>query len=238
VSFVSRKTRVAKLLGSKKAREAYVFENLKRIVPFQIRTMREERDWSQGRAGEAIGKPQNVVSRLESPTYGKLTLQTLLQIANGFDVGLLIKFVPFSRLVREYEDVSSIALSAPSITDKREADKLKAWGRDEATQDLEHRPRRVQFSLFELQAPSESGGYGISRPSRRVPQRMEIPHLLSDAFAASYPQPSDAEGQKALDRQSVTRIDEYQGDRQRRTTARRPTPLGLAQAASGGQRDD
>lgn len=97
------------------------------MVPFQIRTMREERGWSQGRAGEALGKPQNVISRLESPAYGKLTLQTLLEIARGFDVGLLIKFVPFSRLVREYEDVSDVALSAKSVSDKVEAAKLKAW---------------------------------------------------------------------------------------------------------------
>jgi transcriptional regulator with XRE-family HTH domain len=127
VSFVSRQTRVTRLLKSKTARNAYVFENLKRMVPFQIRTMREERGWSQGRAGEALGKPQNVVSRLESPAYGKLTLQTLLDIAQGFDVGLLIKFVPFSRLVREYEDLSSKALSAQSINSSIETRRLLAW---------------------------------------------------------------------------------------------------------------
>src|ERR1043166_9203340 len=99
VSFVSKKTRVERLLKSKASRDAYVLENIKRMVPFQIRTMRDERGWSQAQAGEAIGKPQNVISRLESPAYGKLTLQTLLDVAKGFDVGLLIKFVPFSRLV-------------------------------------------------------------------------------------------------------------------------------------------
>ena len=234
MSFVSRKTRVAKLLGSKKAREAYVFENLKRIVPFQIRTMREEREWSQGRAGEAIGKPQNVISRLESPTYGKLTLQTLLQIANGFDVGLLIKFVPFSRLVREYEDVSSTALSAPSVTDKREVEKLTAWGRGEAAQG-EPRLRRVQHALFELQAPSESGAYGISRPVRRAePLRVEIPHLISAGYAAgSAPWQSFEEVNELVDDQNVTRIDDYKNNRE--PSARRHHKS-LAQAASGGQR--
>lgn len=127
MSFVSKKTRVARLLRSKASRNAYVLENIKRMVPFQIRTMREERRWSQAQAGEAIGKPQNVVSRLESPAYGKLTLQTLLDIAHGFDVGLLIKFVPFSRLVNEYEDLSFNALSAKSVSDSEEAAKLQAW---------------------------------------------------------------------------------------------------------------
>jgi hypothetical protein len=104
-----------------------VSENIKRIVPFQIRTMRDEREWSQGQAGKAIGKPQNVISRLESLNYGKLSLQTLVEVAQGFDVGLLIKFVPFSRLVKEYEDLSANALSAKSVSDPSEIAKLEAW---------------------------------------------------------------------------------------------------------------
>jgi len=56
-----------------------------------------------------------------------MTLQTLVEIAEGFDVGLLIKFVPFSRLVREYEDVSFAALSVASVDDTEEAKKLEAW---------------------------------------------------------------------------------------------------------------
>jgi transcriptional regulator with XRE-family HTH domain len=127
MSLLSRKTIAKKLLESKKFRETYVFEQIKRHIPFQVRTMRTERDWSQAKAGEAIGKPQNVVSRLESPAYGKLTLQTLLDIAHGFDVGLVIKFVPFSRLVKEYEDVSFEALSAESVSDEKEAEKIKKW---------------------------------------------------------------------------------------------------------------
>jgi transcriptional regulator with XRE-family HTH domain len=131
VSFVSRRTIADKLLHSKKFRDSYVLENIKRIIPFQIRTMRDERKWSQAVAGKAIGKPQNVLSRLESPAYGRLTLQTLLEIARGYDTGLLIKFVPFSRLVAEYDDVSLPALSAKSVSDEEEAQALKEWAAHE-----------------------------------------------------------------------------------------------------------
>jgi transcriptional regulator with XRE-family HTH domain len=132
VSLLSKKTLAKKILQNKKFRDAYVFEHIKRHIPFQVRTMRTERDWSQAKAGEAIGKPQNVISRLESPAYGKLTLQTLLDIARGFDVGLLIKFVPFSRLIGEYEDVSFDALSAASVSgddeaSKKEKQKIEEW---------------------------------------------------------------------------------------------------------------
>jgi transcriptional regulator with XRE-family HTH domain len=133
VSLLSKKTLTKKLLTNKRFRDAYVWEQLKRHVPFQVRTMRDERDWSQETAGEALGKPQSVISRYESPAYGKLTLQTLLEIAQGFDVGLLIKFVPFSRLVREYEDVSHAALSAQSVSEKAEAEALEAWATEQPT---------------------------------------------------------------------------------------------------------
>jgi transcriptional regulator with XRE-family HTH domain len=94
--------------------------------------MRDERGWSQEKAGEALGKPQSVISRYESPDYGRVSLQTLREIASGYDVGLLIKFVPFSRLVQEYEDVSAGALSAKSLSDPTEAAKLQVWATEPA----------------------------------------------------------------------------------------------------------
>lgn len=127
MSLLSKKTLTKKLLTSKTFREAFVWEHIKRSLPFQVRTMRDEREWSQEKAAEMLGKTQSVISRYESPAGASVNLQTLLEIAHGFDVGLLIKFVPFSRLVREYEDVSHFALSAKSVSDETEAASLGAW---------------------------------------------------------------------------------------------------------------
>src|SRR6266511_3959504 len=96
VSLSSRKTTVERLLKSKEYRDAYVLEHIKNGVAFQIRTLREDRDWTQGDLGDAMGKPRNVISRIEDPNYGKTTLTTLREVAAAFDVGLLVKFVPFS----------------------------------------------------------------------------------------------------------------------------------------------
>lgn len=131
MSLLSKKTLAKKLLTNKSFRKAFVYEHIKRSIPFQIRTMRTERKWSQAKAGEMLSKQQNAISRLESPAYGKMNLQTLMEVAEGFDVGLLIKFVPFSRLVKEYEDVSFESLSAKSVSDKAEAQKLEAWAASE-----------------------------------------------------------------------------------------------------------
>jgi transcriptional regulator with XRE-family HTH domain len=127
VSLLSRINLVKKLRDSKKARDAYVYEHVRNGVPFQIRAMRKNRDWSQQELADAANTSRTVITRIEDPNYGKLTLKTLLQIASAFNVALLIKFVPFSRLVREYEDVSWQALGAKSVNDAEEIDALEAW---------------------------------------------------------------------------------------------------------------
>lgn len=132
MSLSSRTRIIRRLLGEKAYRDAYVLEHIKNGVAFQIRTNREDRNWTQGKLGEVAGKPRNVISRLEDPNYGKLTLATLLEIASAFDVGLLVKFVPFSRLVKEYDDVSPEALSALSVADKKEIVALNAWAIEDA----------------------------------------------------------------------------------------------------------
>lgn len=127
-SLLSRSNFISKLLRSKRFRDGYVYEHVRNGIPFQIRALRNEREWTQSDLGEAAKKPRTVITRLEDPNYGKLSLKTLFEIASGFDVALLVKFVPFSRLVREYEDVSWQALGAKSVTDEVEVAKLKAWG--------------------------------------------------------------------------------------------------------------
>jgi transcriptional regulator with XRE-family HTH domain len=113
VSFIS------KLITDKKARNAFVYQQAVNGIPFQMRAMRQEREWTQGDLAREADKPRNVITRLEDPNYGKLTLKTLFEIASGFDVALLIKFVPFSRLLREYKNVSPSALGAKSISKER-----------------------------------------------------------------------------------------------------------------------
>ncbi len=132
----SRSRVIKRLLESKAYRDAYVLEHIKNGVAFQIRTLREDRDWTQGELGEIAKKPSNVISRLEDPNYGKFTLTTLLEIASAFDVGLLVKFVPFSRLAREYDDVTPPALSANSISEGEEILALNEWAAADSTTSL------------------------------------------------------------------------------------------------------
>jgi transcriptional regulator with XRE-family HTH domain len=91
-------------------RRAYTAEHVRRGVAYQIRALRDHRGWNQGRFAKEIGKPQSVVSRLEDPSYGKYTIQTLLEIASVFDVALQVRFVSFSEFLRQTRNVSTAAM--------------------------------------------------------------------------------------------------------------------------------
>lgn len=109
-------------LRDKRYRDAYVASNIRIGIPYQIRALREQKDrnWSQGELGKRAGKPRNVISRLENPEYGQLTIRTLLELASAFDVALLVKYVSYSRFLREFEDVSPQALEVASFTNDPE----------------------------------------------------------------------------------------------------------------------
>jgi transcriptional regulator with XRE-family HTH domain len=104
-------------LRRKSYREAYVGENVRTAIAYQIRALREQRGWSQKKLAEILGKPQSVLSRIEDPDYGKLSVQTLLEVARAFDVALLIQYVDFGEFIERTRDVSPRALEAESFND-------------------------------------------------------------------------------------------------------------------------
>jgi transcriptional regulator with XRE-family HTH domain len=102
-------------LADKAYRDAWVEEDINQGVAFQIRAMRDERQWTQSYLGELTGQAQATISKLEDPDYGRYTLKTLKRLASAFDVGLLVRFVPFSELVERTVSLSSDDLAVPSF---------------------------------------------------------------------------------------------------------------------------
>jgi transcriptional regulator with XRE-family HTH domain len=79
-------------------RRAFLIGQFKRMVPFQIQILRKQRGWSQEQLAEACDLTQGVISRAEDPDYGNLTINTILRIANGFDVAFIGRFAPYGDL--------------------------------------------------------------------------------------------------------------------------------------------
>jgi hypothetical protein len=91
-------------------RQGYLEGSIEQGIAWQIRVNRKMRGWSQEDLAVLLGTHQSAVSRMEDTTYGSHSVETLLSVANAFDCGLVVKFVPFSEIARLSEDLSPEAM--------------------------------------------------------------------------------------------------------------------------------
>ena len=112
------KEKLIKKLENKEYRDGFVSSIIDIGIPFQIRALRDQRNWKQKDLGKKSKMKQEVISRLENPGYGKLNLKTLKRIASAFDIGLLVRFVPLSDLVKMELNQSSTSLEVLSYKDE------------------------------------------------------------------------------------------------------------------------
>lgn len=98
------KQRLISKLKNKQYRDAFVASQINVGLPFQVRALRVNRSLSQGGLAQKAGMKQPRISAIERPGSGKLNLETLRRLASAFDVGLLVRFVPFSELVKLSEE--------------------------------------------------------------------------------------------------------------------------------------
>jgi transcriptional regulator with XRE-family HTH domain len=104
---------------SKKYREEFVAAHLKRAIPHQTRALLKARKWPQQKLAEQASLSQGVVSRAVDPSYGNLTLNTIIRIAAGFDVAFIGRFVPFSELAEWYDKLPEENFDIPSFEQER-----------------------------------------------------------------------------------------------------------------------
>lgn len=95
----SRETLIKRLRRGKRHRAQFVASHLSKGTAYQLRAIRNRLGWNQDQLAKKVGMTQNAISRLESPHYGKPTLSTLKRLAAGLDVGLIVRFVPFSEMI-------------------------------------------------------------------------------------------------------------------------------------------
>ena len=135
-------------LGEDDFRRAYLADQVRTNVSFQIKALRDQRGWTQKELAEKADKPANSISRLEDPDYGKVTLTTLLEMADAFDVALLVQFVEHDDWLNRMADVSPTGLRKRSFNLARLLALARAF-KEEAKQPIQQPSRHhlVPFGL-------------------------------------------------------------------------------------------
>lgn len=96
-----------------------MLSHLEQGLAHQIKSLRISRGLTQLQLAQALSlKSQSAIARLEDPSYGKMSIPTLMKVASFFDVAFLGRFVPYSKFFREIEDVRPKALEAKSFSEE------------------------------------------------------------------------------------------------------------------------
>lgn len=110
--------RIARELADKEFRNSYKRARIRSKLVYQIRALRKQREWLQGKLAEIMGKPQSTVSRFEDADYGKLTLETIFEISDAFDVGVIVEFVSYPEFLVRTSNLSYDVLTVSAFTEK------------------------------------------------------------------------------------------------------------------------
>ena len=103
---------------SKQYREEFVAQQAKQAIPFQISGLLKQFKLTQTELASRAGVTQGVVSRAADPTYGNLTINTLVRIAAGFDVAFVPLFVPFSEIPKWFARIYEEPFTVPSFEEE------------------------------------------------------------------------------------------------------------------------
>jgi transcriptional regulator with XRE-family HTH domain len=106
-----------KIRNDKEYRDSFVAEQIYSRLPLKIRNMRVTRCLKQRELAARAEVAPEWITQVENPNYGRFTLKTLLKIASALDVGLVVDFVPYSRVVNDSLLLSNASFDAPSSKD-------------------------------------------------------------------------------------------------------------------------
>jgi transcriptional regulator with XRE-family HTH domain len=117
-------------------------------IAYQVQALRSKLGLTQQQFALLTGKKQTVISRLENSRSGAVTVRTLLDIATGTNVALLVQFVSYPDFLKRTADMTDAALMPDTIQETLEAKREpesrppawlnQQWGREAS---LPTRPR-------------------------------------------------------------------------------------------------
>jgi transcriptional regulator with XRE-family HTH domain len=117
---LDNKEQLNALLEDPTFRRAFLADYVQEILAAQIRAIREQRGWTQVQLGDAAhGMSQVQISRLENPDYSGASVNSLKRLAQALDIGLIIRYAPFSEFVDWVVNQSPERLVPPSFLEEQ-----------------------------------------------------------------------------------------------------------------------
>ena len=110
-----RLERISELRKSKASRASYIRSKLNVLIPSQIRALRQKLFETQVALGKEAEMKQSRISAMERPGAVQFNIETLVRLASTFKLGLVIKFVPFSEMLKWENDFNQDAFSPATI---------------------------------------------------------------------------------------------------------------------------
>ncbi len=176
-------------LKNKDYRDAFLSEQINVGVPLQISELRRRENWSQRELADKAKMKQSRISQIEDPSYGKLTINTLKRLASAFDVGLIVRFAPFSEVIdyststpRIIRGLSPETYNIPKFDEDVAAIEAKKEARSRADQKLE-KLLSVPKQKTTI-SPLESGKDIVSQSGKNQKEPSLIPELERENEAA------------------------------------------------------
>lgn len=108
-------------------RKQFIDEGIAVGIAFQIRALRNRRNLRQAQLAKLLDVKQPLISSWEDPSYGKYSLATLKDLAKAFDVGLLVRFVPFGKLVDLATDLTTDVIAPLNFNEEQSRKTVKAF---------------------------------------------------------------------------------------------------------------
>lgn len=96
-------------------RDGYLQAKIRGMIAYQMQALREKTGLNQTDFAKKLGKTQSVVSRLEDTEYGRVSVQTLLDVACALDIALVVKFASYPDFLFQTRDASVSALQPLTI---------------------------------------------------------------------------------------------------------------------------
>src|SRR6266852_5879608 len=99
-SMNERSKLISRLVNERDFRAAYIRSKLDVLIPSQLRALRLRQDLTQNILAVEAEMKQSRISAMETPGRTNFNLATLVSMAATFKVGLIVKFVPLSEMLR------------------------------------------------------------------------------------------------------------------------------------------